>query len=91
MYVTVYLWNSNLREMLLLTTEAVPQLGGVPLHEPGEDLGRRQLGLLADGQHHLPAGEGRVLPARLQQLERRNIMEVSSNILDCSPARRTHP
>ena len=55
--------------MLLLTAEAVAQLAGVPLHEPGEDLGRRQLGLLADGQHHLPAGEGRVLPARLQQLE----------------------
>ena len=50
--------------LLLLTTVAVAQLAGVPLHEPGEDLGRRQLGLLADGQHHLPAGEGRVLPAR---------------------------
>ena len=73
--------------LLLLTTEAVAQLAGVPLHEPGEDLGRRQLGLLADGQHHLPAGEGRVLPARLQQLEM-DIMEVGSNIylklLTCS-------
>ena len=68
--------------MLLLTAEAVPQLAGVPLHEPGEDLGRRQLGLLADGQHHLPAGEGRVLPARLQQLEM-EIMDVGSNILNC--------
>ena len=75
--------------LLLLTTEAVAQLAGVPLHEPGDDLGRRQLGLLADGQHHLPAGEGRVLPARLQQLEM-EIMEVGSNIVNCSPARRTH-
>ena len=72
--------------LLLLTAEAVPQLAGVPLHEPGDDLGRRQLGLLADGQHHLPAGEGRVLPARLQQLES-NIMQVGSNtlrLLTCS-------
>ena len=80
----------TLISMLLLTTEAVPQLAGVPLHEPGDDLGRRQLGFLADGQHHLPAGEGRVLPARLQQLEM-DIMEVGSNILNCSPARRRHP
>ena len=75
--------------MLLLTAEAVAQLAGVPLHEPGDDLGRRQLGLLADGQHHFPAGEGRVLPARLQQLEM-EIMEVGSNIVNYSPARRTH-
>ena len=76
--------------MLLLTAEAVAQLAGVPLHEPGEDLGRRQLSLLADGQHHFPAGEGRVLPARLQQLEM-DIMEVGSNLLNCSPARKRHP
>ena len=76
--------------LLLLTTVAVAQLAGVPLDEPGEDLGRRQLGLLADGKHHLPAGEGRVLPARLQQLES-NIMEVGSNNVNCSPALRTHP